>query len=223
MSESIIDAAQGSEAWLKLRLGKATGSRISDIVAKPRSGSGPSASRETYLAQLVCERLTGAVQDGYKSAAMLRGTEVEPKARDAYSFYSGWDVQQVGFTPHPTIGMSGCSVDGVVGDDGIVEFKCPDSKEHIAALRGKPISGAYMTQMMWEMACTGRHWCDWVSFDDRLPESMCLFVKRVPRDNARIRELEIEVIKFLAEVDATVAELRARYERDNYVPLLKAG
>lgn len=218
----MTDIIQGSPEWFAIRLGKATGSRIADVIAKPKSG-GPSAMRANYRAQLVCERLTGVVQETYKSAAMERGNDVEPKARDAYAFYRGSDVQEVGFVPHPTIGMTGASPDGLVGDYGLVQFKCPNSAAHIESLRGGSIPGAYMTQMMWEMACTNRSWCEWVSYDDRLPESMCLFVKRIERDNNRIAELEAEVIKFLAEVDAAVAELRAIYGPDNHIPLLKAG
>ena len=209
------DLIQGSQEWHAARLGKATGSRISDVVAKPKSGSGPSASRKNYHAQLVSERLTGVVQDGFKSAAMERGNEVEPEARSAYSFFSGLEIVEVGFCHHPIIGMTGASPDGLVADmrEGIVQFKCPNTATHIDTLLGGSIPGAYITQMQWEMACTQREWCDFVSYDNRMPESMRLFVKRIPRDDARIAELEREVIKFLAEVDATMNELRARYEQ----------
>lgn len=206
----MIDVTQGSEEWKALRLGRATASRVADIVAKGKSG--PSASRANYLAQLVAERLTGVPQDSYQSDAMERGSEVEPDARDAYAFRKSIDVELVGFVPHPSILMSGASPDGLIGDRGLVQFKCPNTATHIDTLRRGVIPGRYETQMMWEMACTDRDWCDFVSFDPRLPESMRLVVQRVPRNAARILELEAAVINFLHEVDETVAELTQRYQ-----------
>lgn len=224
MSASDIEIVQRSPEWYAARLGKATGSRISDVVAKPKSGNGPSASRKNYHAQLVSERLTGVVQDSYKSGPMERGNDVEPEARAAYAFYSGDEVTEVGFVLHPTIGMTGASPDGLVGRNGLVQFKVPNTATHLETLLGGSIPGAYITQMQWEMACTGRKHCDFVSYDNRLPEAMRLFVKHIPRDDAKIAELEREVIKFLAEVDATVNELRRLYEPTNTeVPILKAG
>lgn len=202
---------QGTQAWLNERLGKATASRIGDIMAKTKSG--PSASRQNYAAELIAERLTGAGGDFYINPAMQRGTDLEPAARDAYSFESGNTVEQVGFIPHPTIEMSGASPDGTVGDDGLVEIKCPGTAKHIATLTGGSIDGKYVTQMQWQMACTGRQWCDFVSYDPRLPVEMQLATRRVPRDDAAIAEMEREVIGFLAEVDATVATLSDQFRK----------
>lgn len=207
MTDEII---QGTDAWKEIRLGRATASRIADVVAKGKSG--PSASRANYLAQLVAERLTGVVQDGFQSEAMERGNEVEPDARAAFAFRCGVEVEQVGFVPHPTIEMSGASPDGLIGADGLVQFKCPNTATHIDTLRRGVIAGRYQTQMLWEMACTGRVYCDFVSFDPRLPETMTLAIQRFPRDERRIAELQAEVAAFLAEVDATVAELRQLYD-----------
>lgn len=215
------NVVQGSPEWFAARLGKVTASRVADVVAKTKSG--PSAMRANYMAQLIAERLTGTKTEGYVSAEMQHGTDTEAEARTAYEFFSGDTVTEAGFVPHPTIGMSGASPDGLVGSNGIVEIKCPLTASHIDTLRGAAIPGKYLTQIQWQLSCTGRKYCDFVSYDNRMPENMRLFVKHIDRDEARIRELEIEVIKFLAEVDATVAELRSRYERDNYVPLLKAG
>jgi putative phage-type endonuclease len=201
---------QGSEEWKAIRLGKATASRVADIVAKGKSG--PSAMRANYLAQLVAERLTGKPQDSYQSDAMERGSEVEPDARNAYAFRKGVEVEEIGFVPHPTIAMSGASPDGLVGDRGLVQFKCPNTATHIDTLRRGIISGRYQTQMMWELACTERDWCDFASYDPRLPESMTLAVQRVNRDDARIKELEREVTGFLREVEDTVADLTQRYQ-----------
>lgn len=206
----MTDIVQGTDAWKEIRLGRATASRIADVVAKGKSG--PSASRANYLAQLVAERLTGVVQDGFQSEAMERGNEVEPDARAAFAFRCGVEVEQVGFVPHPTIEMSGASPDGLIGTDGLVQFKCPNTATHIDTLRRGVIAGRYQTQMLWEMACTGRAYCDFVSFDPRLPETMTLAIQRFPRDERRIVELQAEVVAFLAEVDQTVAELRQLYD-----------
>lgn len=206
MSEII----QGTEEWRAIRLGKATASRIADIVAKGKSG--PSASRANYAAQLVAERLTGTAQEGFQSDAMERGNEVEPDARAAYAFRKSVDVAEIGFVPHPTIVMSGASPDGMISDDGLVQFKCPNTATHIDTLRRGVIPGRYLTQMQWELACTGRAWCDYVSFDPRLPEAMTLAILPVPRDAERIAELEREIVSFLAEIDATVSELTQRYQ-----------
>jgi putative phage-type endonuclease len=203
---------QGSAAWHALRLGKVTASRVADIVAKTKSGV--SAMRGNYMAQLVAERLSGVVEEGFTNATIQWGSEQEAEARLAYAFRTGLQVDQVAFVPHPTIGMSGASPDGLVGDDGLVEFKCPLTATHIESLLGGSIPGKYETQMMWQMACTGRSWCDFASFDPRLPEAMRLLVKRVPRNPIRIVELETEVRGFLAEVDQTVAQLTRLYSQE---------
>jgi putative phage-type endonuclease len=203
MSEII----QGSDAWFAQRLGKVTASRISDIIAKIKTGV--SASRGNYLAQLVAERLTGQTADSFKSGAMQHGTETEPQARMAYEAETGLMVSEVAMIEHPTIAMSGASPDGLVGEDGLVEIKCPNTSTHIATLLADKAPSGYIPQMQWQMACTGRQWVDFVSFDPRMPEDMQLFIKRVPRDNALIAEYEAEVVKFLAEVQDTVDKLVA--------------
>lgn len=202
---------QGTDAWLKIRLGKVTASRVADVVAKTKSGWG--ASRANYAAELIAERLTGTVAASYTNATMLWGTEMEPMARAAYEFRADCDVQQIGFVAHPTIEMSGASPDGLVSNAGMVEIKCPNTSTHIDTLLGQEIAGKYITQMQWQMACAGRQWCDFVSFDPRMPESMRLFIKRVERDDAMIASLEKEVGLFLAEIEYKVDALRARYER----------
>ena len=202
---------QGSPEWVAIRLGKATGSRISDVLAQGKSGA-PSASRANYRAQLVAERLTNVLVEGFTSEAMERGKEVEADARRAYTFRTGNKVLEACFALHPTIDMSGASPDGLIGDDGVVEFKCPNTATHIDTLRGGIIPKTYRDQILWEMACTGRKWCDFVSFDPRLPESMALHIRRVELDAERLAEVEAEVRKFLDEVDEAVADLRRLYE-----------
>jgi putative phage-type endonuclease len=197
---------QRSSQWRLARLGKATSSRIADIVARTKTGY--STSRANYAAQLVCERLTGAQAESYVSSAMVWGIEKEPEARRLYEFEHDVEVVSVGFLDHPTIAMSGASPDGLVGDAGLVEVKCPLTATHIDAVLGGAIAGKYVTQMQWQMAVTGRSWCDFVSYDPRLPADLRLFVRRVHRDGAMIAELESAVAGFLTEVEATLARLQ---------------
>lgn len=200
---------QGSPEWFASRLGKVTASRVSDVVAKTKSGWG--ASRTNYMAELIAERLTGEQADRFTNAAMQWGTDCEPDARMAYEFRTDATVIQTGFVPHPSIGMTGASPDGLVDCDGLIEIKCPNTATHIDTLLGQCVPSKYETQMQWQMACTGRAWCDFASFDPRLPESMRLFVARVPRDDVRIAELEKFVSEFLAEIDHKVSELNRLY------------
>ena len=200
---------QGSDEWRALRLGKVTASKVADIVAKTKSGY--SASRANYAAQLIAERLTGTPAESFTNAAMQHGTETEPEARCAYEFYQGATVEQVAFVPHPKIDQAGCSPDGLVGDDGLVEIKCPQTATHLETLLGQAVPAKYETQMQFQMACTGRAWCDFVSYDPRMPEPMRLFVKRVPRDQKRIAELESEIAAFLLELAVKLSQLNSAY------------
>lgn len=202
---------QGTPEWHALRVGKVTASRVADVVAKTKTGWG--ASRANYLAELIAERLTGEPAASFTNAAMAWGTEKEPEARAAYEFRTDAEVALVAFIDHPEIAMTGASPDGLVGNDGLIELKCPNTATHIETLLGDEIPGKYITQMQWQMACTGRAWCDFASYDPRLPESMRLFVKRVDRDDARIAELQTLVSAFLAELDGKVAALRSLYEQ----------
>ena len=202
---------QGTDQWKAERCGRLTASRLADALAKIKTGWG--ASRDNYAAELVAERLTGVPYESYTSPAMQWGKDTEALARRAYAFHEDAEIQEAGFVPHPTIAMSGASPDGLVGDDGLVEIKAPLTATHIKTLRGASIDGKYLTQMMWQMACTGRLWCDWVSFDPRLPEEMNYFCKRVTRDDALIAKLETDAKVFLSEVDALVAELSRIYLR----------
>jgi putative phage-type endonuclease len=204
----VID--QNTPEWHQERCGKATASRIADIIATTKSG--PSASRKNYLAQLVAERLTGTVAESYTNAAMQWGQNTEEQARATYAFLQGVDVLKAPFVPHPELIDSGASPDGFVGSDGLIEIKCPNTATHIETLLAGKIDGKYITQMQWQMACTGREWCDFVSYDPRMPEHLAIWVKRVPRDSAMIEELEGAVRVFLAEVASTVTALEAYAE-----------
>ncbi len=206
MTEEII---QGSDAWKQLRLGKVTASKVADVVARTKTGYG--ASRANYMAQLIAERLTNTVAEAYTNAAMQHGTETEPEARSAYEFYQSVAVKEVAFVPHPQIDQAGCSPDGLVGDDGLVEIKCPNTATHLDTLLGQAVPAKYEAQMQFQMASTGRKWCDFVSFDPRMPENMRLFIKRLPRDDKRIAELESEIASFLLEMAVKLSELNSLY------------
>ena len=196
---------QRSDQWFAARIGKVTASRVADVIAKTKTGY--SATRDNYMAQLVCERLTGQKGESFTNAAMQHGTETEPLARISYEVAQNVLVDEVGFVPHPTIEMAGASPDGLVNDDGLLEIKCPNTATHIETLLSQTVPGKYNTQMQFQMACTGRQWCDFVSFDNRLPQELQLFVKRVPRDNVFIRLIEGEIVQFLAELDDKINKL----------------
>ena len=197
---------QGSPEWFAARVGKFTASRIADLMARTKSG--PAASRANLLAQLAVERITGQPVAGYTNPAMQRGTDLEPFARAAYEARHGLLVEEVGFVAHPTISALGASPDGLVGDDGLVELKCPSAMgKHLDALR----SGAHATEYRWQaqcqMAVTGRQWCDVASYDPRWPEGVQLAITRVARDDAAIAEMLAAVEQAEQELAAIVADL----------------
>lgn len=207
MSQSLTE--QGSPQWHAERCGKVTASRISDLMAKTKTGWG--ASRANYAAQLIAERLTGCVAESYTSSAMDFGTANEADARTAYEWYTDSVVQTVGFIPHPSIPMCGASPDGLLGTEGLVEIKVPNTATHIDTLLGQSVPSRYVLQIQWQLAVTGRQWCDFVSFDPRMSEEMRLFVRRVERDNARIMEISECVVEFLAEIDSKIERLVKLY------------
>ncbi len=196
---------QGSVEWFQARCGLVTASRVADVAAKTKSGWG--ASRGNYMAELVAERLTGNTAASYTNVAMQWGIDTEPQARAAYEFFHDVSVETVGLMKHPVIEESAASPDGLIGDKGMVEIKCPNTATHIDALLGQKIQGKYLIQMQWQMACAARDWCDFVSYDPRMPADLSLFVARVERDNERIEELESMVTEFLNEVSGKVEQL----------------
>ncbi len=199
---------QGTVEWHLQRLGKVTASRMADVLSKGKSGE--SASRKNYRTELLVQRLTGQPGESFTNAAMEHGTKTEPLARLAYEVAKGNFVEQVAFIDHPTIANFGCSPDGLVQVDGLIEIKCPNSNTHIEYLSdGKP-PAKYIPQMQCQMAVTGRQWCDFVSFDPRLPDDLQLFVVRLERDQEYIEAMEAEVQKFLSEVDEMFTKLKER-------------
>ena len=199
-------ALSSSVAWRKERLGHVTASRVADVVAKTKSGY--SASRATYMGQLLAERLSGVPVDGYSSPAMQWGRATEAQALSAYAFLTDQEVTPGSFIKHPAFSWSGATPDGLVGDTGLVEIKCPNTGTHLDTLLSGTIPGKYQTQMLWQLATTRREWVDYFSFDSRLPEDLRVFTQRLHRDEDRIRELEQEVQSFLVELDDMIIRLR---------------
>src|SRR5262245_42312967 len=205
----VVACEQGTPEWRLARLGRLTASRIGEATARIKSGWG--ASRANLMGELIAERLTGMPVDGYVSAAMKWGTETEPLARAAYIFYSDRDVVEIGHVLHPTLAAAGASPDGLVGDDGLLEIKCPSTATHIDTLLGAPIDLVYHKQMQFQMACPGRAWCDFVSFDPRLPTEMQIWAQRILRDDKMIAELERDAIAFLTELTVKQKALADKY------------
>ena len=200
---------QRTDEWFSARLGCVTASRTADVMAKTKSGY--SASRANYMAQLITERLTGQPAEGFSSAAMQWGTDTEPQARMAYELMTGETVQETGFVLHPSIKFFGASPDGLVGSGGILEIKCPNTSTHIDTLLADKVPSKYLTQMHVQMICTGRNWCDFVSFDPRLPGDMSFWMQRVNRDDAFCKEIEAEVSSFLDELGTKIQQLRSKF------------
>jgi len=199
------DLVQGSEEWFSASAGHLGASQIADALAKTKSGWG--ASRQALMAQLICERLTGLPTTGYKSAPMQWGNDIEQEARLAYEMRRGLFVTRVGLIRHPTIAWTHASPDGLVGDDGLVEFKCPESHTHLGYLLAGRFPDRLRKQVDWQMACSGRQWCDLVSYDPRFPGHLQLMIMRIERDATVISELEKDVRLFLADIEAKIARL----------------
>jgi putative phage-type endonuclease len=199
--------SQGTDEWKAMRVGKVTASRVADVIAETKSG--PAASRATYMGELIAERLTGTWADKFTSAAMQHGTEYESEARKAYCFYNDVVVEEVPFVDHPTIAMSGASPDGLIGNVGGLEIKCPNTSTHIEYVLTGNIPKKYLTQMMWQMACCELSYVDFVSYDPRLPEELRYWHKRIHRDDETIGDLEVKVSKFIAEIDEKIDALKS--------------
>jgi len=211
---------QRTAEWMQQRCGKVTASRVADVLSKIKSGE--SASRKNYKMELVVQRLTGQPQESFTNAAMEWGTATEPQARMAYEAHTGLFVDEVGFIDHPTIEGFGCSPDGVVGETlhskhnsitpmtGLIEIKCPNTATHIETVLENKAPSKYIPQMQCQMAVTGAKWCDFVSFDPRVPEDLQLLVVRVERDQEYIDSMEVEVKQFLSEVLDLFNQLKAR-------------
>ncbi|EEP5982084.1 YqaJ viral recombinase family protein [Salmonella enterica] len=197
---------QRTDAWYQARLGKVTASRLADVMAKTKSGY--AASRQNYMAELICQRLTGKPEEGFTNAAMMRGTELEPVAREMYAL-NEFDavISEAGLIDHPTIAGFAASPDGLVNDDGLIEIKCPNTWTHLQTLKTGVPKRQYLLQMHAQMMCTGRKWCDFVSFDDRLPPELAYFKTRINFDEVLAEEIEQEVVKFLTELETEIQNI----------------
>jgi putative phage-type endonuclease len=195
-----------------LVIGSLGASRLHDVIARPKSGYG--ASRAKVMSDLIIERLTGAAPKQYVSPAMEHGIQTEAEAREAYTFITGNAVVQVEPVLHPSIQGTHASPDGFLGDDGILEIKCPESATHIETILGLSIPAKYVTQMHWQMICTKRTWGDFVSYDPRMPADMRFYRERIRLDSKFAMELEGEVKKFLAELDEKLAALKTFFRKE---------
>ena len=195
--------AQGTPEWFAQRLGHVTASRMSDVLAKGKSGE--AVTRQKYRMQIIAERITGLVAESFTSAAMEWGTEQEKFARIRYEADTGYFVDEAEFYTHPTIKWLGASPDGLLNDTGgLLEIKCPNTQTHLGYMLDKKAPAAYINQMQTQMWVTGRAWCDFVSYDPRVPERLQLFIVRLNRDDALIERMEVEVHKFLSEVEEAI-------------------
>jgi len=204
---TLIRCEQRSPEWHALRVGKVTASRISDVLAELKKGNGEAATRRNYKAEIIAETLTGIPADNFVSKEMQWGLDNELFACAAYELATDTMVDAIGFATHPHIERFGASPDGLVGDLGLVEVKCPNTATHLDYLLAGEVPADYRAQMFAAMSCTGREWSDFVSFDPRLPERFRLFVKRLYRHEGKIREIELKVERFLGEVDDVLKRL----------------
>lgn len=197
---------QRSPEWFAARCGKVTASRLYDVMTRTKSGY--AASRQNYMAELICQRLTGKPEEGFTNAAMMRGTELEPVAREMYAL-NEFDavISEVGLIDHPTIAGFAASPDGLINDDGLIEIKCPNTWTHLQTLKTGVPKRQYLLQMHAQMMCTGRKWCDFVSFDDRLPPELAYFKTRINFDEVLAEEIEQEVVKFLTELETEIQNI----------------
>jgi putative phage-type endonuclease len=205
-----IKVQQRSPEWYQACCGSLGSSSIADVIATTKTGWG--ASRKNVMARLTVERLTNQRTDSaFTNTSIEWGVEQEPNAREAYEFLTGNTVVETGLYTHPHIAHSHASPDGLIGDDGLIELKCPNTATHIETLLSEAIPAKYITQMTWQMACTGRQWVDYVSFDPRVPPKMQLFIKRVRRDDKAIAELEKQVQEFLQELEHQLSKIRMKF------------
>lgn len=203
---------QRSAEWYAARCGSLGASQLNEALATTKNGWG--ASRENLKNRIIAERLTGSPTETFQNAAMIWGVETEDQARKAYESETGTFVEEMGIAFHPDLKHTHASPDGLVGEDGLIEIKCPNTTTHIETLKAQKVPSKYMNQMLWQMRCVDRQWCDYVSFDPRLPAHLQLFVKRVERDDAAIAELEAKVAEFLDEVQGEIDELNRRFSDD---------
>lgn len=205
---------QGSQEWIDARVGKVTASRVSACFTQPRKGESVSKMRESLFADLLAERVTGKPTVAHYAgddSALAWGKNTEVFARAAYTERMAAGISEAGFIDHPAVPMSGASPDGLVGTHGGVEIKCPNTKTHLETVRKGKVPPQYLAQIKWNMACTGRLWWDFISFDPRAEEQQ-YFCARVEADPADLRAMEAGVFAFILELEARLADYYAKEE-----------
>lgn len=204
----IVDVEQGTPEWKQARCGIVTASRAAHVNGMKDNGDETSKRRD-YRAEIISEILTGQPypQSAERARQVLWGKEQEPFARAAYELLRGELVDTCGFVLHAEIDRFGASPDGLVGEDGLIQIKCPATATQIEYWQAGTVPLEHMPQMLAEMSCTGRDWCDFVSFDPRLPEHLQLFVRRFARNDGLIAKLERNVVAFNQQIDEILAAL----------------
>lgn len=197
---------QGSVEWFAQRCGKVTASRVADVMAKTKSGE--SASRKNYMMELLCQRLTGEIEQGFVTQAMQRGIELETVARSEFEVKTGIIVKESGFIEHPTIKMFGASPDGLLVGGGILEIKCPNTAQHVDFLVTKKIPEKYQWQMLAQMSCSGQSFGTFDSYDDRMPENLRTSFVNIDKDIEKEEIMLVEITKFLQELNELESKIR---------------
>ncbi|WP_273782699.1 lambda exonuclease family protein [Bartonella sp. ML69XJBT] len=203
---------QRTAEWFQARLGKVTASNIYNILSKTAKGT-PTSKYEDYKIKLMTERLTGEISQSYITPAMQWGIEHEEEALKEYAFIYDTQITQCGFIQHPTIQMAGASPDGLIDKDGLIEIKCPQSSNHLRFFMDNEIKPEYLAQMQFQMACTGRKWCDFISYDPRFTGNSSLFrmkIKRIHRDDKQIEQINQAVESFLAEIEQEIQRISTK-------------
>lgn len=196
---------QGTPGWLALRLGKITASRFKDVMTNGRGGN-PSKAAESYMIELAIEKITGNSLPFFENDAMRHGTETEPQARAMYELISGNEVSEVAFIEHNE--FVGVSPDGLIGNDGLIEIKCPNTKTQVERfLSGVGLPSDYKWQVHGQIWVAEREWCDFLSFDDRIDTTAQYLCTRVHRDESLIKELSERVSKFSDELQNMIVKL----------------
>ncbi len=206
----MVMSLQDTEQWRLDRCGSVGASEIADATRRLKNGS-PAASRASLMARKIAERLTGRPVRTFQSQAMLEGLQKEPQARAAYELQSGNAVTETGIVKHPTIPWTHASPDGLVGENAVLEVKCPEHAAHLDTLLKRSIDPDYYIQIQWQMACTERYWAHFVSYHPDFPPSMQLYVQRIDWDHGLVKELEMGVIAFIEELETKLTDLRQQY------------
>ena len=193
---------QGSDAWHKIRLGKITASRVKDVLTKGR-GTSPSKTAESYMMELIAEILTGNSKPFFENDEMRWGTETEPQARAMYAVNNDFvDVKEVAFVEHNE--QVGISPDGLIGDDGLLEIKCPNTTTQLKRALSDDYSADYKAQIQMQLWVTEREWCDFLSFDPRLECGAGYLQQRVFRDEEYIEEMKVKVYAFVEKMNELI-------------------